>query len=99
MGFLNLFGIGKRRKMIEEVLASGAIVIDVRTREEYNQGHAANSVNVPLDVIAGKVKKLKKLNKPLVLCCASGMRSGTAVSILKKQGIECYNAGRWTRIS
>lgn len=98
MGLLDLFGIGKRRKMIEEVLANGAIVVDVRTKGEYNQGHVAGSVNVSLDVIAAKAKKLKKMNKPIVLCCASGMRSASAANILRKQGIECYNAGRWTRL-
>lgn len=99
MGILELFGIGKHRKqMIEEALNRGAIIVDVRTVGEFCQGHVEGSINVPLDSIPSKVKKLKKLNKPLLLCCASGMRSATATSILKQQGIDCLNAGSWARL-
>ena len=84
--------------MIADALANGAIIVDVRTVGEYRQGHVEGSINVPLDTLAGKVKKLKKMNKPILLCCASGMRSASATSILRNNGIECYNAGSWRRL-
>lgn len=100
MGLFEFLGIGKKRKqMIEEALANGAIIVDVRTVGEYRQGHVEGSINISLDTIAGKVKKLKKMNKPILLCCASGIRSASATFILKKNGIECYNAGSWHRIN
>ena len=98
MSLLDLFGIGKQRKeVIDEALASGAMIVDVRTASEYSYGHAEGSINVPLDSIESRVNKLKKLDVPLLLCCASGMRSGRALAILKGNGLECYNAGSWKR--
>ncbi len=84
--------------MIEDALANGAIIVDVRTVGEYRQGHVEGSINISLDTLAGKVKKLKKMNKPILLCCASGIRSASATSILRNNGIECYNAGSWHRL-
>ena len=83
----------------QELIANGAIIIDVRTPGEYSQGKPANSQNVPLDKIDGKIDEIKKLNKPIVLCCASGMRSAKATSILKNKGIEAYNGGAWHKFS
>jgi rhodanese-related sulfurtransferase len=42
-----------------------------------------------------RVEELKKLNAPLILCCASGNRSGQAQHFLSELGIECYNGGSW----
>jgi rhodanese-related sulfurtransferase len=44
-----------------------------------------------------KIETIKKWNKPVITCCASGMRSGSAASILKKNGVEAYNAGPWQK--
>jgi phage shock protein E len=77
------------------LLERGAVIIDVRTPAEYKGGHIDKSTNVPLQKISGKVDKIKKLNKPVILCCASGMRSGRATSILKSAGVEAYNGGGW----
>lgn len=81
-----------------ELLKNGASVIDVRTPGEFKQGHNKNSVNIPLDQIQNKLDKIKKMKQPVVLCCASGMRSGQATSILKQNGLEAYNAGPWTSL-
>ncbi|MGB0202390.1 MAG: rhodanese-like domain-containing protein, partial [Candidatus Poseidoniaceae archaeon] len=70
---LGLFGKGK--PSIQELLKNGAIVVDVRTSGEYRSGHVKGSKNIPLQSLSGKVKKLKKKNKVIITCCASGMRS------------------------
>ena len=44
------------------------------------------------------IEKIKKLNKPVITCCASGMRSASAASILKQHGIEAINGGSWTKV-
>lgn len=72
----------------------GACIIDVRTPAEYKSGHIKGSVNVPLQELAGKLQELNK-NKPIIVCCASGMRSASATSILKQKGFEAYNGGGW----
>ena len=81
-------------KLVEQ----GAVVIDVRTKGEYQAGHINGSKNVPLDIINKEVPNLKKLNKPVITVCRSGNRSGIAKSILRAAGIEVYNGGAWTSL-
>ena len=65
--------------------ANGAVLLDVRTREEYAQGHVPGSVNLPLDELdtIGYAK-----STPLFVYCRSGARSGRGVEFLKKAGYE-----------
>ena len=70
-------------------------IVDVRTQGEYAGGHVAGSINIPLQEISDKVEELKKLQAPLVLCCASGNRSAQAQGHLAQLGIECCNGGAW----
>ena len=87
---------GKGKKLAKQAMENGGIIVDVRTETEFAQGHVEGSLNIPLDQIEDRVAELAELNKPLVLCCASGMRSGAALSTLKAAGItECYNEGSW----
>lgn len=81
-----------------EMLDRGAIVVDVRSPQEFASGHLEGSINIPVNVIGTKVKELKAKNTPIILCCASGMRSGSATALLKAQGIECVNGGSWTSL-
>lgn len=74
-------------------------VVDVRTPGEYMGGHVAGSINIPLNEIAERLEELKQLPQPLVLCCASGNRSGQATSFLKNNGIECSNGGSWLNVN
>jgi phage shock protein E len=92
-----LLGIGPRIDTAA-LIANGAVVVDVRTKSEYASGHAKGSVNIPLDALKLRLKELPK-NKPIITCCASGMRSGTAKSILLSNGFtEVYNGGSWSNI-
>jgi len=95
MGLMEICGFGKRKKMVQEALSKGAVIVDVRSPMEFKSGHVNGSINWPLDTIEENIHKLKDMNKAIVLCCASGMRSGSAKSILKRYGIECYNGGGW----
>lgn len=61
-------------------------------------GHVKGSKNIPLQSIQGQVNKIKKMNKPVVVCCASGMRSAQAASILSQAGIETVNGGGWAKV-
>ncbi len=73
--------------------AQGAIIVDVRTPQEFRDDHLKGAVNIPLDRIRHEVAALKKKQKPVILYCRSGNRSGIAKSILRAAGIEAYNAG------
>ncbi len=96
MNFFNKLFKGTSSEELREMLAQGAELIDVRTRAEYNEGHAKNSRNIPLDEFGKNIRNLNK-EKVYVLVCASGMRSRTAVSLLKQQGFtQVYNGGSWT---
>lgn len=100
MGLLEFLGIQNKRKIkMNEVLENGAVIIDVRSKEEFQQGHVKGSVNMPLPTITGQINKINEMKKPVVLCCASGMRSGSATAILKGAGIECYNGGSWRNLN
>jgi rhodanese-related sulfurtransferase len=92
----NLFG--KSGPSIGELLSNGACIIDVRTPQEYNAAHGEESRNVPLDSIQSKISTLRKEKRHIITCCVSGMRSGRAVKILKKAGIEAHNGGSWQSV-
>jgi rhodanese-related sulfurtransferase len=94
MGLLD-FLFGNKNKKIENFMSRDAIIIDVRTKSEFANGAIPGSKNIPLQMINSKIKDIKKLNKPIITCCASGMRSGNAASILNSQGIETMNGGGW----
>ncbi len=95
LGFIKkLFGPGVD---LSEKMSEGAIILDVRSPGEYQGGHVKGSKNIPLDKIGEKMETIKKWNKPVITCCASGMRSGSAASILKRNGVEAYNAGPWQK--
>ncbi|HFC01275.1 MAG TPA: rhodanese-like domain-containing protein [Phaeodactylibacter sp.] len=97
-GFIKkMFGI--EEVDIESVLRQGAVIIDVRTPQEFKSGHPKGAVNIPLQKIKNSTLKIKKYKKPVITCCASGRRSGTAASILKNAGIEVYNGGGWKKVS
>jgi rhodanese-related sulfurtransferase len=74
-------------------------IVDVRTTEEFRAGNAKGSINIPLQEIERRMDELKSLKQPLVLCCASGGRSGQATQYLKQKGIECCNAGSWLDVN
>ncbi len=78
-----------------ELMQNGAQIIDVRSPQEYSGGHIKGSVNIPLNELQGKMNKIKK-DKPVITCCASGMRSSSAKGMLKSNGYtEVYNGGGW----
>ncbi len=94
MGILN-FLFGNKSKMIQDFKSRDAVIIDVRSKGEYAGGAIPGSKNIPLQQINSNVEKIKKMNKPVIVCCASGMRSGSAAGILKSKGVECVNGGGW----
>jgi rhodanese-related sulfurtransferase len=95
MGLLDFLGLGNKSESIQEFVKKGAIIIDVRSPGEFAGGHIKGAKNIPLNEIGAKINEIKKLNKPVIACCASGMRSSQATSILKQNGVDTINGGGW----
>ena len=77
------------------LLKNGAQIIDVRTKNEFIGGHIKGSVNIPLDSLQQQLSKIKR-DKPVITCCASGMRSASAKQILQSHGfLSVFNGGGW----
>ena len=84
------------KSRIPELLKQGAVIVDVRSREEFAAGNSTGSINVPLQELAGKTLGVDR-DKTIIVCCASGTRSAVAVGILKGKGYKTViNAGPWT---
>lgn len=98
MGILSkIFGKAEEQNF-KEMLQNGAVIIDVRTPQEFSSGHIKGSKNIPLNILPNKIDEVKKYNQ-IIVCCQSGMRSSSAASILKKSGIQnVVNAGGWNSL-
>jgi phage shock protein E len=96
MGLFSFLSFGND---IKRVLRNGAVIIDVRTVHEYDQGRIKGSLNIPLDRISASIERIKGLNKPVIFVCNSGNRSGSAIRIVKQNGLkEVYNGGNWESV-
>lgn len=92
MGLLNAL-FGKSTNNVAEYIEKGAVILDVRTKSEYQGGHIKNAIHIPVQELGNRINEVKKLNKPVIAHCASGMRSANAASILKSNGIDAINGG------
>jgi phage shock protein E len=84
---------------IEQIIKKGqGTIVDVRTPGEFRSGSVKGSINIPLQELQQRMSEVRRLTPPLVLCCASGGRSGQVHSYLSQQGVECVNAGSWLEV-
>lgn len=97
MGIFSFLGLGN--SLIKNKLRQGAIIIDVRTPNEFDQGRVPDSINIPVDRIAANTIRIKEMKRPVICCCASGERSSQAVKMLKAKGLkDVYNGGSWIQV-
>ncbi len=94
MGFLD-FILGVKKRKVESYLKNGALILDVRTKREWNNGHIPNAIHIPLNELKEKIDDVKKLNKPIIVCCQSGVRSAKAAKFLNLNNIDATNGGGW----
>lgn len=79
---------------LREKIAAGARVIDVRSPAEFRDGAYRGAINIPLATLPARMRELEPKNKPIILYCASGARSGQGARLLKNAGFtEVINAG------
>ena len=93
----NIFHIEKTD--FAQLVREGAIILDVRSKGEYAGGHIRGSINISIDKLGTNLHQLKKSDRPIITCCASGARSASAKSILKSNGFTAvHNGGSWNSL-
>jgi phage shock protein E len=91
----NMLGISPRVNY-SHLIKKGAIILDVRTKGEYAGGHIKGSINISVDQLSNNLHRFKDKEQTLITCCASGIRSSSAKSILKLNGYtHVHNGGSW----
>ena len=73
-------------------LASGALIVDVRTPGEFAGGHVQRAINIPVGDLERRFTELGQPGK-VVVYCASGMRSARAAKLLQSKGFDVLDAG------
>lgn len=99
MGIFDLF---KRKDMTTEIkdyLNKDAVVLDVRTKMEWDEGHIDGSKHIVLNLIPLEVEQIKAWNKPVIAVCRSGGRSGQAAQFLRQHGVDVINGGPWQNVA
>lgn len=83
------------RAMLPALQQNGAVLLDVRTVTEFAAASAPGTLNIPLQELGSRLCELPS-DKPVVVACASGTRSGMARMVLRKNGYpQVYNIGSW----
>lgn len=87
------FAAKKEPNRGRELVARGALLVDVRTPQEFAAGHVPGAINVPLQELGERLHELGDQSRPIVVYCRSGARSATAKAILSRAGYGVYDAG------
>ena len=99
MGLFGMFSNKDTTKNIEEYLQKGAIVLDVRTLPEWNEGHVKGSKHMVLNTVPENLDVIKGLKKPIIAVCKSGGRSQSATDFLSQHGLDVINGGPWQNVA
>ena len=87
--------------MVEEIknyLDKGAVILDVRTQQEWDEGLTEGAQHIVLSDIPSEIEKIKSWEKPVIAVCRSGARSGQATQFLESRGIDIINGGPWQNV-
>jgi rhodanese-related sulfurtransferase len=98
---MGLFDMFKKKDMsveIKEYLEKEAVVLDVRTLMEWNDGHTEGAKHIVLNLIPVEIEQIKAWKKPVIAVCKSGGRSGQAAQFLKQHGVDVINGGPWQNV-
>ncbi|MFD2568503.1 rhodanese-like domain-containing protein [Pseudotenacibaculum haliotis] len=98
MGLFGIFSQKESVNKIQEYLNNGAVVLDVRTHQEWNEGHSEGAKHVVLNTIPDHLEEIKSLDKPVIAVCKSGGRSQSATDFLKQNGVDVINGGPWQNV-
>ena len=91
-------GCEKQQSELDKIVnENNYVIVDVRTKEEYDTGHVKDAINIPVDTINDKVELDK--NKTIIVYCRSGKRSSTAKQKLIDLGYKVYDLGAYESIT
>lgn len=99
MGLFGIFSQKDTSDKIQEYLNNGAVVLDVRTQAEWNEGHIENAKHIVLNTIPQNLEEIKSYNKPIIAVCKSGGRSQSATDFLSQNGLDVINGGPWQNVA
>lgn len=84
---------------LPKLKAAGASLVDVRSVGEFAHANAPGTLNIPLSELGSRLDEIPE-DKPVVVCCASGSRSGMAKLLLLKNGYRnVHNIGNWSNLA
>ena len=84
--------------LLPELKKNGAVLVDVRSAAEFAAGNAPGTLNIPLQELGSRLGEIPR-SASIVLCCASGTRSGMAKLLLRKNGyLKVHNIGKWSKL-
>ena len=84
---------------IKDYLEKQAVILDVRTQEEWDEGHVATAKHIVLNLISLELEQIKSWKKPVIAVCRSGARSGQATQFLQQHGLDVINGGPWQNVA
>lgn len=99
MGLFGIFSQKDATSDIKKYLENDAIVLDVRTEMEWNEGHVEGAKHIVLNLVPVKIDEIKSWEKPIIAVCKSGGRSGQATQFLKQNGVDVINGGPWQNVA
>ena len=98
MGLFGIFSQKDTTEKIQEYLNKGAIILDVRTQAEWNDGHTEGAKHIVLNTLPNHLEEIKSFDKPIIAVCKSGGRSQSATDFLSQNGVDVINGGPWQNV-
>lgn len=97
MNGLRKFFLGDPTHDLGRLVREGATIVDVRTEDEFKDGHIPGAMHVPINELLLHLHKIPK-DRPVVTCNATDANSAVAMEILLAHGYRAYDAGAWTTL-
>lgn len=103
MGLLDFLGSAKPNASAAEaktLVEKGALLLDVRTPQEFSSGHLSGAKNIPVQELATRMSELPPPSRSVVVYCRSGGRSASAARLLRSSGYQVHDLGamdNWNR--
>jgi rhodanese-related sulfurtransferase len=98
MGLFGIFSQKKETKDVKEYLAKDAVVLDVRSLEEWDEVHGKQAKHIVLTTLPMHLEEIRSWNKPIIAVCRSGARSSQATQFLVSNGLDAINGGPWQNV-
>ena len=82
-----------------QLVSMGAVILDVRTTDEFELGHIAGAINIPVEILRDHMDRLTNKQGTIIACCTDGSKSWYAKNLLDATGYRhVYDAGSWVKL-